>query len=164
MTLEDSNILQPMGLTVLGNHLYWIDRQQQMIERVEKMNGYKRTRIQGRIAHLTGIHAVEELDMEEFCEFFSISDICHSWSLSLKVLIQLNIVITLPSGLQVSHGVLSTWPVGILEEEEKQVPCSCPEEYFCTARMCDFMALSYLLCTQSHDTEFTLKATYNYGC
>ncbi|XP_009877538.1 PREDICTED: low-density lipoprotein receptor-related protein 5-like [Apaloderma vittatum] len=66
VTLEDSNILQPMGLTVLGNHLYWIDRQQQMIERVEKINGYKRTRIQGRIAHLTGIHAVEELDMEEF--------------------------------------------------------------------------------------------------
>ncbi|XP_054682744.1 low-density lipoprotein receptor-related protein 5 isoform X3 [Grus americana] len=66
VTLEDSNILQPMDLTVLGNHLYWIDRQQQMIERVEKMNGYKRTRIQGRIAHLTGIHAVEELDMEEF--------------------------------------------------------------------------------------------------
>ncbi|KAM6074172.1 low-density lipoprotein receptor-related protein 5 isoform 4-T4 [Chlamydotis macqueenii] len=66
VTLEDSNILQPMALTVLGNHLYWIDRQQQMIERVEKLNGYKRTRIQGRIAHLTGIHAVEELDMEEY--------------------------------------------------------------------------------------------------
>ncbi|XP_023965422.1 low-density lipoprotein receptor-related protein 5 isoform X1 [Chrysemys picta bellii] len=66
VTLEDSNILQPMGLTVLGNHLYWIDRQQQMIERVEKTSGYKRTRIQGRIAHLTGIHAVEEVDMDEF--------------------------------------------------------------------------------------------------
>ncbi|XP_020639840.3 low-density lipoprotein receptor-related protein 5 [Pogona vitticeps] len=66
VTLQDSNILQPMGLTVLGNHLYWIDRQQQMIERVEKTNGYKRTRIQGRIAHLTGIHAVEEIDMAEF--------------------------------------------------------------------------------------------------
>ncbi|XP_034272652.1 low-density lipoprotein receptor-related protein 5 [Pantherophis guttatus] len=66
VTLQDSNILQPMGLTVLGNHLYWIDRQQQMIERVEKTNGYKRTRIQGRIAHLTGIHAIEDIDMEEF--------------------------------------------------------------------------------------------------
>lgn len=53
-----------------------------MIERVEKTNGYKRTRIQGRIAHLTGIHAVEELDMEEFCEFFQIPDVIHSWSLS----------------------------------------------------------------------------------
>lgn len=84
MTLEDSNILQPMGLTVLGNHLYWIDRQQQMIERVEKVNGYKRTRIQGRIAHLTGIHAVEELDMEEFCEYISVSGVSCSGSLSLK--------------------------------------------------------------------------------
>uniref|UniRef100_A0A8D0C3T4 Low-density lipoprotein receptor-related protein n=1 Tax=Salvator merianae TaxID=96440 RepID=A0A8D0C3T4_SALMN len=66
VTLQDSNILQPMGLTVLGNHLYWIDRQQQMIERVEKTNGYKRARIQGRIAHLTGIHAVEDIDLGEF--------------------------------------------------------------------------------------------------
>ncbi|XP_077312028.1 low-density lipoprotein receptor-related protein 5 isoform X1 [Lithobates pipiens] len=66
ITLEDSNILQPMGLTVLGDHLYWIDRQQQMIERVEKTNGFQRTRIQGRITHLTGIHAVEALDMAEF--------------------------------------------------------------------------------------------------
>lgn len=99
MTLEDSNILQPMGLTVLGNHLYWIDRQQQMIERVEKINGYKRTRIQGRIAHLTGIHAVEELDMEEFCEFISIPLISLSLGHSLsEILIQLNIV---------SHGLLS---------------------------------------------------------
>lgn len=96
MTLEDSNILQPMGLTVLGNHLYWIDRQQQMIERVEKVNGYKRTRIQGRIAHLTGIHAVEELDMEEFCKFQYLM----SWSLYLKVLIQLDIVIMLPMGFK----------------------------------------------------------------
>lgn len=71
MTLQDSNILQPMGLTVLGNHLYWIDRQQQMIERVEKTNGIRRTRIQGRIAHLTGIHAVEDIDMEEFCKFIT---------------------------------------------------------------------------------------------
>ncbi|XP_042302506.1 low-density lipoprotein receptor-related protein 5 isoform X1 [Sceloporus undulatus] len=66
VTLQDSNILQPMGLTVLGNHLYWIDRQQQMIERVEKTNGYKRARIQGRIVHLTGIHAVEDIDVVEF--------------------------------------------------------------------------------------------------
>ncbi|XP_073521420.1 low-density lipoprotein receptor-related protein 5-like [Phyllobates terribilis] len=66
ITLEDSNILQPMGLSVLGDHLYWIDRQQQMIERVDKTNGLQRTRIQGRIAHLTGIHAVETLDTKEF--------------------------------------------------------------------------------------------------
>ncbi|XP_006642533.3 low-density lipoprotein receptor-related protein 5 [Lepisosteus oculatus] len=66
ITLQDSNILQPMGLTVLGEHLYWIDRQQQMIERVDKLTGEKRTRIQGRIFHLTSIHAVEDMDATEF--------------------------------------------------------------------------------------------------
>lgn len=58
-------MLQPVGLTVLGEHLYWIDRQHQMIERVDKLTGEKRTRIQGRIAYLTGIHAVEDIDSEE---------------------------------------------------------------------------------------------------
>lgn len=67
LTLEDANIVQPVGLTVLGKHLYWIDRQQQMIERVEKTTGDKRTRVQGRVAHLTGIHAVEDVSLEEFC-------------------------------------------------------------------------------------------------
>lgn len=66
LTLEDANIVQPVGLTVLGRHLYWIDRQQQMIERVEKTTGDKRTRVQGRVTHLTGIHAVEEVSLEEF--------------------------------------------------------------------------------------------------
>lgn len=66
IVLQDSNILQPMGLTVLGDHLYWIDRQQQMIERVDKLTGDKRTRIQGRLSYLTSIHAVEEMDPQEF--------------------------------------------------------------------------------------------------
>ncbi|XP_066506010.1 low-density lipoprotein receptor-related protein 5 isoform X2 [Hoplias malabaricus] len=66
IVLQDSNILQPIGLTVLGEHLYWIDKQQQMIERVEKRSGDKRTRIQGRIQFLTGIHAVEYMEPEEF--------------------------------------------------------------------------------------------------
>lgn len=67
LTLEDANIVQPVGLTVLGKHLYWIDRQQQMIERVDKTTGDSRTRVQGRVAHLTGIHAVEDISVEEFC-------------------------------------------------------------------------------------------------
>lgn len=59
--------MQPVGLTVLGKHLYWTDRQQQMIERVDKTTGDARTRVQGRVAHLTGIHAVEDISLEEFC-------------------------------------------------------------------------------------------------
>lgn len=66
IVLQDSNILQPMGLTVLGDYLYWIDRQQQMIERVDKLTGDGRTRIQGRISYLTSIHAVEEMEPQEF--------------------------------------------------------------------------------------------------
>lgn len=55
-----------MGLTVLGDHLYWIDRQQQMIERVDKLTGEGRTRIQGRISYLTSIHAAVEMNPSEF--------------------------------------------------------------------------------------------------
>ncbi|KAM4553054.1 low-density lipoprotein receptor-related protein 5 isoform 1-T1 [Fundulus diaphanus] len=65
IVLQDSNILLPMGLTVLGDHLYWIDRQQQMIERVDKLTGEGRTRIQGQISYLTSIHAAEEMDPQE---------------------------------------------------------------------------------------------------
>uniref|UniRef100_A0A8C6S670 Low density lipoprotein receptor-related protein 5 n=1 Tax=Neogobius melanostomus TaxID=47308 RepID=A0A8C6S670_9GOBI len=66
IVLQDSNILQPMDLTILGDHLYWIDRQQQMIERVDKLTGDSRTRIQGRISYLTSIYAVEEMNPPDF--------------------------------------------------------------------------------------------------
>ncbi|TNN25500.1 Low-density lipoprotein receptor-related protein 5 [Liparis tanakae] len=59
-------LLQPAGLAVLGAHLYWIDRQQQVLERVDKLTGDGRTRIQGRISYLTSIHAVEEMDPRAF--------------------------------------------------------------------------------------------------
>uniref|UniRef100_A0A8C7KCZ2 LDL receptor related protein 6 n=1 Tax=Oncorhynchus kisutch TaxID=8019 RepID=A0A8C7KCZ2_ONCKI len=66
IVIEDSNILQPVGLTVFGNHLYWIDRQQQMIERIHKTTREGRTKIQARIASLSDIHAVYDLDMSEY--------------------------------------------------------------------------------------------------
>uniref|UniRef100_A0A8C2PY60 Low density lipoprotein receptor-related protein 6 n=1 Tax=Cyprinus carpio TaxID=7962 RepID=A0A8C2PY60_CYPCA len=66
IVIEDSNILQPVGLTVFGNFLYWIDRQQQMIERIDKVTREGRTKIQARIASLSDIHAVRELHMDEY--------------------------------------------------------------------------------------------------
>ncbi|XP_062373779.1 low-density lipoprotein receptor-related protein 6 isoform X2 [Sardina pilchardus] len=66
IVIEDSSILQPVGLTVFGDHLYWIDRQQQMIERIDKTTREGRTKIQARIAALSDIHAVQELDMREY--------------------------------------------------------------------------------------------------
>lgn len=66
--IADTNILQPVGLTVFGNHLYWIDKQQQMIERIDKTTREGRTKVQARVAYLSDIHAVHELDMKDYRE------------------------------------------------------------------------------------------------
>lgn len=71
--IADSNILQPVGLTVFGNHLYWIDKQQQMIERIDKTTREGRTKVQARVAYLSDIHAVHELDMREYSESAAVS-------------------------------------------------------------------------------------------
>lgn len=68
IVIADSNILQPVGLTVFGNHLYWIDKQQQMIERIDKTTREDRTKVQARVASLSDIHAVHEIDMNEYRE------------------------------------------------------------------------------------------------
>lgn len=57
-----------MGLTVFGKHLYWIDKQQQMIERIDKTTREGRTKVQARVPNLSDIHAVNELDMREYSE------------------------------------------------------------------------------------------------
>lgn len=49
----------------MGDHLYWIDRQQQVIERVDKLTGDGRTRVQGRLAYLTSVHAAETVDRRD---------------------------------------------------------------------------------------------------
>lgn len=71
--IADSSILQPVGLTVFGNHLYWIDKQQQMIERIDKTTREGRTKVQARVAYLSDIHAVHELDMREYSELAAAS-------------------------------------------------------------------------------------------
>lgn len=71
--IADSSILQPVGLTVFGNHLYWIDKQQQMIERIDKTTREGRTKVQARVAYLSDIHAVHELDMREYSEWAATS-------------------------------------------------------------------------------------------
>lgn len=66
IVLEDSNILQPVGLTVFENWLYWIDRQQQMIEKIDMTGREGRTKVQARIAQLSDIHAVKQLNIQEY--------------------------------------------------------------------------------------------------
>lgn len=73
IVLEDSNILQPIGLTVFEKWLYWIDRHQQMIEKIDMTRQEGRTKVQARIAQLSDIHAVKELNMQEYRKCFATS-------------------------------------------------------------------------------------------
>nr|XP_028584444.1 low-density lipoprotein receptor-related protein 6 isoform X3 [Podarcis muralis] len=66
IVLEDTNILQPVGLTVFENWLYWIDRHQQMIEKIDTTLREGRMKVQARITQLSDIHAVKELNIQEY--------------------------------------------------------------------------------------------------
>ncbi|XP_022106372.1 low-density lipoprotein receptor-related protein 6-like [Acanthaster planci] len=57
-TLVEDHILLPKGLAVLGDHLYWVDRQAEIIARVNKYSGSGWVRIQGETSYLTDIQAV----------------------------------------------------------------------------------------------------------
>lgn len=72
IVLEDSNILQPVGLTVFENWLYWIDKQQQMIEKIDMTGREGRTKVQARIAQLSDIHAVKELNLQEYRKCYGV--------------------------------------------------------------------------------------------
>lgn len=61
-TLVTGSLFQPVSLTVLGDYLYWIDKDQQVIERVSKLNGKNQHQVQYRMSHLTDIVAISPLD------------------------------------------------------------------------------------------------------
>ncbi|XP_006822699.1 LOW QUALITY PROTEIN: low-density lipoprotein receptor-related protein 6-like [Saccoglossus kowalevskii] len=56
--LVDSQLSTPHALTIFGTHLYWIDKDSMLIERVDKINGDQREKILGRLTQLSDIHAV----------------------------------------------------------------------------------------------------------
>ncbi|CAH1258892.1 LRP6 [Branchiostoma lanceolatum] len=63
--LVEQMIIQLSGLTIFGDHLYWIDRAKQMIERIDKLTGSGRTRIQARLTQLSDIVGVDSKDVTE---------------------------------------------------------------------------------------------------
>ncbi len=65
VVLADHNIREPAGLTVLGNYLFWIDSDINLIERMNKNNGSNRLKIQGRLPGLSDIHAVEYVSRDD---------------------------------------------------------------------------------------------------
>lgn len=59
-------LLNPISLTVLGNYIYWIDNDQQIIEMANKITGLEKQRVQARIPLLTKILAVNAGDPEQY--------------------------------------------------------------------------------------------------
>lgn len=54
--LVDGDIASPKGMAVLGNYLYWIDKEHMLISRANKFTGEGRTYIQGRVKGLSDLH------------------------------------------------------------------------------------------------------------
>ena len=64
--LAKDQILQPIGLAVLSDYLYWIDKETQYIERMNKTNGSNRMKVQGRVNLLSGIVSIRNRSMGDF--------------------------------------------------------------------------------------------------
>lgn len=60
--LVASQLVQPIALTVHGRHIYWLEKDSQLIERALKSNGEERQRVQGRIPHLSDLLSTTTLD------------------------------------------------------------------------------------------------------
>ncbi len=60
--LISSQLVQPIALTVHGRHLYWLEKDSQLIERALKTNGEERQRVQGRIPYLSDLLSTSTLD------------------------------------------------------------------------------------------------------
>lgn len=63
--LISSQLAQPIALTVHGRHLYWLEKDSQLIERALKSNGEERQRVQGRIPHLSDLLSTSTLNGNE---------------------------------------------------------------------------------------------------
>lgn len=58
-------VVEPVGLAVEGMWLYWADRDQAMIVRVDKMTGTQRQVVLSKVARLSSLTGVARLDLEK---------------------------------------------------------------------------------------------------
>ena len=63
--LVSDEILHPVGLTVLGRYLYWVDRETEVMQRMDKISGQDRSIMHSRLPHLRDVHAVEMITMND---------------------------------------------------------------------------------------------------
>lgn len=59
--MVSSQLVQVSGLAVLKDFLYWIDKDQQLIERVDKNTGLAREAVMSKVAHLTDLVAITDI-------------------------------------------------------------------------------------------------------
>ncbi len=59
ITLVGQNIINPVGLAVFGEFLYWADRDAQIIARVDKLTGDGWTKVIGDVSPLSDIISVD---------------------------------------------------------------------------------------------------------
>lgn len=60
-TVVSSQLMQVSGLAVLKDFLYWIDKDQQLIERVDKNTGLTREAVMSKVSHLTDLVAITDI-------------------------------------------------------------------------------------------------------
>lgn len=58
----ESTTLHPISLAVFGNYLYWIERDQKVIERINKLSATGRQTVYNRIPHLIDMISVAKMD------------------------------------------------------------------------------------------------------
>ncbi len=57
-----ASALHPISLAVFGNYLYWIERDQKVIERINKMSGTGKQTVYNKISHLCDIISVSKMN------------------------------------------------------------------------------------------------------
>lgn len=66
-TVVSSQLMQVSGLAVLKDFLYWIDKDQQLIERVDKNTGLTREAVMSKVSHLTDLVAITDIVSSKCC-------------------------------------------------------------------------------------------------
>ena len=66
----------PLGLAILGEHLYWIDRNKELVERVHARTGEGLVRVHSRASKLSALVASEPLSDPDACSLAECSHLC----------------------------------------------------------------------------------------
>ena len=61
-TVFEASVLHPISIAVYDNYVYWIEREQKVIERIDRLSVTEKQTVYNRIPHLTDIISVAKMD------------------------------------------------------------------------------------------------------